>query len=245
MGRQRLGALTLQNHPQFLQNLKMNRLQSPTKQIDVAALDRWLTQQDRDARRQELGLREGELLVCNIGTVSDRKGQHTFARAVDLFWRRHPGLAARTRFILLGGRDSPFDKMLGDSLKEIGRDNLIVHPETTDYLRYYLTADIFACSSYEESSPRVVLEAMACRVPIIASAVQGVPELVRADLEARLLPAGDTAAWCEALAAMLAAPEIGHELTARARARVEERFSAGQVLPRHLALAVAVAAGNP
>jgi Animal haem peroxidase len=39
MGRQRIGALTLQNHPQFLQNLKMNRLQSPTQQIDVAALD--------------------------------------------------------------------------------------------------------------------------------------------------------------------------------------------------------------
>ncbi|MDE3221587.1 MAG: oxygenase [Nitrospirota bacterium] len=39
MGRQRLGLLTLQNHPQFLQNLKMNRLQSSTRQIDVAALD--------------------------------------------------------------------------------------------------------------------------------------------------------------------------------------------------------------
>ncbi|HYM89712.1 MAG TPA: peroxidase family protein, partial [Nitrospiraceae bacterium] len=39
MGRQRLGALTLQNHPQFLQNLKTPRLQSPTQQIDVAALD--------------------------------------------------------------------------------------------------------------------------------------------------------------------------------------------------------------
>jgi hypothetical protein len=39
MGRQRLGLLTLQNQPQFLQNLKMNRLQSPTQQIDVAALD--------------------------------------------------------------------------------------------------------------------------------------------------------------------------------------------------------------
>ena len=39
MGRQRLGTLTLQNHPQFLQNSKMPRLQSPTQQIDVAALD--------------------------------------------------------------------------------------------------------------------------------------------------------------------------------------------------------------
>ncbi len=39
MGRQRLAQLALQNHPQFLQNLKMDRLKSPTKQIDVAALD--------------------------------------------------------------------------------------------------------------------------------------------------------------------------------------------------------------
>jgi len=39
MGRQRLGVLALQNTPRFLQNLKMDRLHSPTKQIDVAALD--------------------------------------------------------------------------------------------------------------------------------------------------------------------------------------------------------------
>lgn len=39
MGRQRLGLLTLQNHPRFLQNLKMDRLKSPTQKIDVAALD--------------------------------------------------------------------------------------------------------------------------------------------------------------------------------------------------------------
>jgi hypothetical protein len=39
MGRQRLGALTLQNHPQFLQNLELPRLRSDTRKIDVAALD--------------------------------------------------------------------------------------------------------------------------------------------------------------------------------------------------------------
>src|SRR5204863_9583119 len=111
--------------------------------VDVSALDRWLAGQDRDALRLEFGLQPDELLVCNIGTVSDRKGQHTFARAVDLLWRRYPALAARTRFVLLGGRDSPFDTMLAESLAELGRDNLIVHPETPDYLRYYLAADVF------------------------------------------------------------------------------------------------------
>ncbi len=39
MGRQRLGLLTLHNHPQFLQNIKLPRLDTPTQQIDIAALD--------------------------------------------------------------------------------------------------------------------------------------------------------------------------------------------------------------
>ena len=212
--------------------------------IDVPALDLWLGRQNRDELRQRFELRPDELLVCNIGTVSDRKGQHTFARAVDLFCRRYPALAARTRFVLLGGRDSPFDQMLGDVLAELGRPHVVVHPETTDYLPYYHAADLFVCSSYEESSPRVVLEAMACRIPILASAVQGIPELVRPDLEACLLPAGDTAAWSEGLARLLSSPEIGRDLATRARARVEATFSAEAVLPRHLALAAEVAAGR-
>ena len=213
--------------------------------IEVAALDRWKAQQDRVALRRDFGLGEGELLVANIGTVSDRKGQHTFARAVDLFNRRYPELAARTRFILLGGRETPFDTMLADALADLRLPNVIVHPETTQYLRYYLAADLFACSSYEESSPRVVLEAMALGTPILASAVQGVPELARSDLEAILLPPGDTVAWADGLARLLAAPEIGRSLSARARARVENEFAAPALLPRHLALAADVAAGNP
>lgn len=211
--------------------------------VDLALLDGWRAAQDREKLRRDLGVQAGEQLVCNIGTVSDRKGQHTFARAVDLLWRRHAELAARTRFILLGGRETPFDTMLADALSELGRPNLIVHPETTDYLRYYLAADLFVCSSYEESSPRVVFEAMALGSPMLASAVQGVPELARDGLEAVLLPAGDTVAWCEGLARLLAAPAIGRELAARARARAENVFSAPAVLPRHLALAAIVTAG--
>ena len=52
--------------------------------MDLALLDGWSAAQDREKLRRDLGVRPGEQLVCNIGTVSDRKGQHTFARAVDL-----------------------------------------------------------------------------------------------------------------------------------------------------------------
>ena len=62
MGRQRLGTLTLQNHPQFLQNLYMRRLETPTNTIDVAALDLIRDRERGIPRynefRRQLGLRQ-------------------------------------------------------------------------------------------------------------------------------------------------------------------------------------------
>jgi hypothetical protein len=70
MGRQRLGALTLQNHPQFLQNLKTPRLQSPTQQIDVAALD---LIRDRERPGALLARRTRTVKLCSFDARS--KGQ--------------------------------------------------------------------------------------------------------------------------------------------------------------------------
>jgi glycosyltransferase involved in cell wall biosynthesis len=211
--------------------------------IDVARIDRWLAENPRDALRARFRLRPGELLVTNVGTVCDRKGQHIFARAVDLLWRRHPALAARTRFVMLGGGDTPFDTVLADLLAQLDRPNLEVHAATADYFPYYAAADLFVCSTYEESSPRVILETMAVGVPILSSGVHGVTEQVRPGLEATLVPPGDTAALADAMATLLSAPAIGEELAARARARVVAEFDAAILLPRHAALAAETAGG--
>lgn len=209
--------------------------------IDVARLDTWRAQNPRDALRARFNLRPGELLVTNVGTVCDRKGQHIFARAVDLLWRRHPALAARTRFVMLGGGDTPFDAVLADLLSHLDRPNLEVHPATADYLPYYAAADLFVCSTYEESSPRVILEAMVCAVPLLSSGVHGVPEQVRDGLEATLIPPGDTVALCDGMARLLLSPAIVRDLAARARARVTAEFDSAHLLPRHAALAARVA----
>jgi len=210
--------------------------------IDIARLDAWRAQNPRDALRARFKLRPGELLVTNVGTVCDRKGQHIFARAVDLLWRRYPEVAARTRFVMLGGGDTPFDAVLADLLAQLGRPNLEVHPATADYLPYYAAADLFVCSTYEESSPRVILEAMVCEVPLLSSGVHGVLEQVRDGLEAILVPPGDTVALGEGMARLLLSPAIGRDLAARARARVAAEFDSALLLPRHATLAAGVAA---
>ncbi len=212
--------------------------------VDLRGIDAWLAAHPREALREKLGAKPGELLVTNVGTVCDRKGQLGFARAVDLFNRRHPELAARTRFILLGGRHAPYDDILRVVLAGLALPNLVVHPETPDFLGYYAAADVTACSSYEESSPRVVFEAMACGTPLLASAIAGISEIARDGIEATLVPPGDTPAWADALALILSGPETRRAQATRARARIESTFTAEIVLPAHTALACAVAAGQ-
>ena len=120
-----------------------------------------------------------------------------------------------------------------------------MHAETPDFLGYYTAADLGVCSSYEESSPRVVFEAMAAGTPLLASDIPGISEIARDGIEATLVPASHTTAWTEALARLLHSPEIGQQQAIRARARIEAHFAAPLVLPRHTGLASAVAAGQP
>lgn len=205
--------------------------------IHIPPIDEFLKKTSRQKIRETFGISSGDLLVTNIGTVSDRKGQHTFVRAVDLFCRRHPDLAKKTKFIMLGARDGVFNDMLISLLSEVNLPNIELHPETTEYLRYYTAADLTVCTSHEESSPRIVMEAMACGTPLLSTNVQGIPELVRPDLEATLISAGDSFACCEQMAHLLRNPTISKTLAQRARARVVEHFSAERLLPKHSQLA--------
>ena len=204
--------------------------------IDLAAIERFQAAQPRAALRSRLGVAPDRKLVINVGTVCERKGQHLFARAVDLLWENAPALAASADFVMIGGRDTPYDRDLAKFLTQLNRPNLRTLPETGGVYDYYGAADLFVCSSYEESFPRVVLEAMAFALPIASTGVHGIPEMARADREALLVPPGDSAALAAALQRLLGAPGIATDLAAAACRRVSE-FDSRTLLPRHVALA--------
>ena len=209
--------------------------------IDLRSLDAVLTSRPRDDLRRRLGLAPDERLVINLGTVCDRKGQILFARAVDLLCRRYPP-AERVRFLMVGGRDTDYDRDLAAQLTILSRPNLAIMPESEDAAAFYGAADLFVCSSFEESFPRVILEAMAFSLPIVSSAVHGVPEIVRHDEEALLVPPGDTWALAEALEQMHAQPAWAAQHGQRARRRLEQTFTTERMQPLHLALARETAA---
>jgi glycosyltransferase involved in cell wall biosynthesis len=213
--------------------------------IDVAAIDAQLAKLDRPAIRQQLGIGPDTQLVINVGSVCDRKGQHIFARGVDLFWRQHPAAAARCRFLVIGGRDTLFDGDLQALLRQFDRPNLTIVPATAEPLAYYRAADFFVCSSYEESLPRVIMEAMVARLPILSTGVHGILDLLPDPEHGRLIPPGNSQAICDGLHDVLTHGPDAAARAARARDHVVQHFNSATLLPGHVALAACVASPRP
>ena len=90
--------------------------------------------------------------------------------------------------------------------------------------------DIFALPSLTEGTPNCIAEAMSHGVPVIASAVGGIPDVVTAR-SGVLIPPGDASALTTALARLAADEDLRRRMGGAARARYEELFAPAAVLP--------------
>jgi L-malate glycosyltransferase len=86
-------------------------------------------------------------------------------------------------------------------------------------------ADIFVLPSRSEAFPNAVLEAMASALPVVASSVGGILELVENGRTGLLAPPGNTFALADRLSRLMANPGLGNRLGEAARAEVEARYS--------------------
>jgi glycosyltransferase involved in cell wall biosynthesis len=85
---------------------------------------------------------------------------------------------------------------------------------------FYAIAAVLALPSHSEGSPNVLLEAMAAGVPVVATAVGGVPEIATDGETALLVPKGDVPAMAQALARMLDEPAFAQAMAGRAQPAV-------------------------
>jgi glycosyltransferase involved in cell wall biosynthesis len=158
--------------------------------------------------------------------------------------REHP----RLRVLFVGGR---FKQKGGEDLlaalgERIGRDvdvdlvtpaevsaraGVRVHRlESSDprLLDLYQQADVLALPTYGDAAPWVVLEAMACGTPVVASLVGAIPDMLDEGRAGVLVPYGDPRALGEALGALLDDGARRAQLAADARAHCERNYDAGR-----------------
>ena len=204
--------------------------------IRLADIDEFRRTHDRAAIRRQLGFRDDETVIANIGTVCERKGQHIFLRAADLFNRRHPG-GPPVRFVLVGARPGIYLDLLNRDLARLGLPNVTLVPETRDVFSFFAAADMFVCTSYEESFPRVVMEAMAFRTPIVSTDVHGIADLIGQRQDGYLVKPGDVAGLAQMMWTCLAKERSGKSLAPAAYSKVRRLHDSAAVLPGHAQLA--------
>ena len=174
------------------------------------------------ALRGQLAISADERVVLSIGRFSKEKAQTDLIRAIFHLRRAHPGL--KFRLILVG--DGPERRRVEQAVVAAGLSGHVIFAgHQRDVGPYYGLADLFVSPSRSEGSPNVLLEAMAAGVPIVATAVGGVPETVQDETSALLTRASDTEALAASMGRLLTNPGLAGELAENARISIKERFS--------------------
>lgn len=141
-------------------------------------------------------------------------------------------LAARpdARFIVAG--DGPLRKTMVNAVRECGIAHRVDFRGVVSAMpELYRELDVMALTSWHEGTPLAILEAMASGVPVVATAVGGVPELVLHGLTGFLFSSGNGAAGAERILEIASDQALRTRMGVAARARVEAQFD----WPAHVA----------
>jgi glycosyltransferase involved in cell wall biosynthesis len=180
---------------------------------------------DGPVHPQVAALRERGPVIATVTLLRPGKGIETLLDAMPAVLDAHPG----AQLVIAGGG---VDR---ERLEARARDRGVaaaVHflgfvPDTTGVLR---GADVFVSSSWAESFPYVVLEAMALGRPTVATRVGGIAEAVRDGESGVLVSARDAPALARALGGLMSDPSRADALGASARSRVTTQFTRERML---------------
>jgi glycosyltransferase involved in cell wall biosynthesis len=169
-------------------------------------------------------------LILSVGVVGYRKNQNDFIRALD-------GLAARRplRVVFMGKIEA---SAYGDEFRALVKARPWcehVNFSGRDRVReYFQAASVVALPTREDNCPMVVLEAMAAGVPVFASQVGGVPDLIQDGVNGLFCDPLRPETFAECVSRLLDEPGLGRRLAETAKRQARERFHPTVVAQRHL-----------
>ena len=188
---------------------------------------------DRAAARHALGIDQATRLVLFVGNLEPRKQVDVLIQAMVEVRRRIPA----AELVIVGSGESAGVLDQSEALLRLTRNlDLLAavrftgRVEDQRLLDFYAAADVFALPSSSEAQGIVALEAMACGLPVVATAVGGLLETIDDGRTGHLVPSGDVAALAKGILALLENEPNRRAIAAAARQAVERDFSWAQAI---------------
>ncbi len=185
--------------------------------------------EDRAGLRQSLGMRRRPIILYT-GRLSAEKG-------VEILVRAHALLQSPSAPALYIVGSGPGQQRLEHLIRKLHIENrTTIVPACSDIRSYYQCADIFVMPSFHEGISNSILEAMACALPVVATAVSGNTDLVRHRHNGLLVPPKNPATLAAAIDELLNAPDTARTMGVSGRHIAETHYCADEMINRCVAL---------
>lgn len=173
----------------------------------------------RPSKAQLFGLPAESLVFSTVAVLREPKGIQHMLRALPDLLAKEP----RIYYVIVGdGEHRGALERLASSLGIASRVVFLGHRK--DIPNILAASDFFVYPTLQDALPTALLEAMAAGVPIVASRVDGVPEILEDEATGLLVPPGDPDRLAEACGRLLDDAALAGRLTAAARETIRERF---------------------
>lgn len=188
----------------------------------------------REAARRELGVSPLETVVGSVGNLNPSKGHEHLIRATGILRRGHPGAVVR----ILGADSPAHSAYMAGLRRETGAlgDAVRFQDPGSRVAELMPGLDVFVLASVplSEGVPTVIIEAMSCALPVIATDVGSVREVVEDGVNGFVVAPEDPRALAGAIERLLDDPERRMSMGLVNRRAVQERFGIDQCVEAHV-----------
>jgi glycosyltransferase involved in cell wall biosynthesis len=185
--------------------------------VDIA---RFTSSMTRQQARERLGIKDDRYIIGTLGRLETQKGLPYLVEALRLLSES----GSRAFLLVVGsGRE---EERLREMVSRFGLEVCVQFlGMRRDVPEIHRAMDVFVLPSLWEGLPIALLEAMASGLPVVATPVGGVPEVVKNGKNGLLVPTKDPVALAEALRKIRQDPLLAEELGREGRETVRERYS--------------------
>ncbi len=184
-------------------------------------INRFKPSKNREMRHNN-GIKDDDVLILFIGHLETFKG---IFELLDAFYEINTK-QKNTKLMIVG--EGHEEQKVRDTVSKLNLVNSVIFtgkisPENIQ--NYYQMADIFTLPSYTEGLPLVVIEAMACGLPVVVSTAGGIPELVKDDINGFLVQPKDRVLLTKKLELLVDYPELRDKFGIKALKTVDDEFN--------------------